>query len=231
MPSKSGNLYGMLFLTLLSITILSIITSEQQATGFAVQRTECFDGTDFGQCSDTKPRYCDNGALKFNCQTCGCNAGEVCQSDGSCVLKCEDGTPFGHCSEKKPLLCFKGDLVANCFECGCFPGQTCSDDGACIGKIEVGAGEEKEEVIEEVIVECSDGSSYGQCSASRPKYCDNGNLVDNCGVCGCNEGSVCNSGACFKKSDAGFWWNLFCNMFYFNEHDDCIADAIRHKNK
>ena len=31
---------------------------------------------------------------------------------------------------------------------------------------------------------CSDGTLYGQCSSTRPKYCDNGTLIDNCPICG-----------------------------------------------
>ena len=33
------------------------------------------------------------------------------------------------------------------------------------------------------------------------------------------------------QKKAGFWWNLFCNVFYFNEYGTCIADAIRYQNK
>lgn len=34
-----------------------------------------------------------------------------------------------------------------------------------------------------------------------------------------------------EEPKPGFWWNLFCKVFYFNEYDDCIADAIRYQNK
>jgi len=43
---------------------------------------------------------------------------------------------------------------------------------------------------------CSDGTLYGQCSVTKPKYCDNGNLVDRCGApnnCGCPGGQSCNA--------------------------------------
>jgi len=32
------------------------------------------------------------------------------------------------------------------------------------------------------------------CSLERPKYCDNGNLIDKCSLCGCPEDSVCDIG-------------------------------------
>lgn len=237
MGSKKVNYYSVLVLVIILITILGIIASGPSLTGFAVEGNKCFDGTDSGQCSSIKPKYCDNGALKSDCQRCGCNEDEVCQDDGTCLLKCSDGTEFGKCSENKPLLCFKGSLEQNCFECGCFPGQTCSRDGSCTGNIEVGAGsEDKKEVIKEttneiIVEQCIDGSRFGQCALERPKYCQDGTLVDNCEMCGCRVGEICSESLCLKKSDAGFWWNLFCKVLYYNEYEDCIADAIRYENR
>ncbi len=44
---------------------------------------------------------------------------------------------------------------------------------------------------------CSDETPYGQCSPDRPKYCDNGNLVDKCSQCGCPSGYECkDDGSC-----------------------------------
>ena len=44
---------------------------------------------------------------------------------------------------------------------------------------------------------CSDGTLYEQCSATKPKYCDTGNLVENCQVCGCDADKGCQpNGAC-----------------------------------
>ena len=43
----------------------------------------CSDGTLYGQCSTSKPRYCNNGTIINNCQNCGCSVG-TCQTDGSC---------------------------------------------------------------------------------------------------------------------------------------------------
>jgi len=32
---------------------------------------------------------------------------------------------------------------------------------------------------------CLDGTSYNQCSRTKPKYCENGKLINNCKLCGC----------------------------------------------
>jgi hypothetical protein len=48
---------------------------------------------------------------------------------------------------------------------------------------------------------CSDGTLYGKCSSTKPKYCDNGNLVDKCTQCGCPTGQICNTttNLCYKS--------------------------------
>jgi hypothetical protein len=38
---------------------------------------------------------------------------------------------------------------------------------------------------------CSDGTSYGSCSIENPKYCDNGQLIDKCSLCGCLSENEC----------------------------------------
>jgi hypothetical protein len=201
MVNESANYYGALLLVLMFVTWIGIFTTEPQTTGFAVKKDKCFEGTDFGECSSVKPKYCDNGALKNDCQRCGCREEEVCQADGNCLPKCADDTLFGYCSENKPFLCSKGTLLENCFKCGCFPGQTCLNNGACSGDIEVGAGAE-EKITEEIELE-------------EEKEVEEEPEIE----------------IIKEEPKPGFWWNLFCKVFYFNEYDDCIADAIRHKNK
>ncbi|PKP54345.1 MAG: hypothetical protein CVT90_01745, partial [Candidatus Altiarchaeales archaeon HGW-Altiarchaeales-3] len=46
---------------------------------------------------------------------------------------------------------------------------------------------------------CSDGTLYGSCSTTKPEYCDNGTLIDDCNLCGCDAGQECNatSGSCY----------------------------------
>jgi len=47
---------------------------------------ECVDSTDYGKCSQNKPKYCDNGNLIDKCSVCGCPSGKTCQNDGSCKV-------------------------------------------------------------------------------------------------------------------------------------------------
>ena len=53
----------------------------------------CADGTDFGQCSLVKPKFCENGDLINMCSQCGCPDVLICQADGKCVVesRCESG--------------------------------------------------------------------------------------------------------------------------------------------
>ncbi|MEK6876529.1 MAG: hypothetical protein AABX63_03900, partial [Nanoarchaeota archaeon] len=83
MYDKRANFYGILVLALIIVTVLGIIASTPSPTGFAVEGNKCFEGTPSGQCSSIKPKYCDNGALKSDCQRCGCSEDEVCQDDGT----------------------------------------------------------------------------------------------------------------------------------------------------
>lgn len=46
---------------------------------------KCTDGTQYGQCSATKPLYCDAGTLVSKCSVCGCPSGQSCQGDGTCT--------------------------------------------------------------------------------------------------------------------------------------------------
>ncbi|KYK24449.1 hypothetical protein AYK26_06790 [Euryarchaeota archaeon SM23-78] len=38
---------------------------------------------------------------------------------------------------------------------------------------------------------CSDNTPYGQCSATQPLYCDNGNLINRCSTCECPVSYIC----------------------------------------
>jgi len=51
---------------------------------------------------------------------------------------------------------------------------------------------------------CADQTPYGSCSATKPKFCQVGELVDKCGTCGCQAGKNCNatSGACYTPPAA-----------------------------
>lgn len=97
----------------------------------------CSDGTAYDICSVTKPKYCSNGILVDDCEVCGCDAGYMCEADGSCVaLTCSDGTLYGRCSSSKPLFCEDGSLVNKCGVCSCPGDQICKADESCLNKVE-----------------------------------------------------------------------------------------------
>ncbi len=44
---------------------------------------------------------------------------------------------------------------------------------------------------------CLDNTPDNQCSSTKPLYCDNGDLINNCNVCGCDPSHFCNAdGSC-----------------------------------
>ena len=45
---------------------------------------------------------------------------------------------------------------------------------------------------------CTDGTIYGQCSTTKPLYCDNGILVDKASLCGCPSGFTIYSDGCLR---------------------------------
>jgi len=68
---------------------------------------------------------------------------------------------------------------------------------------------------------CSDGTSYSQCSSNKPKYCNNGNLIDKCSVCGCPSGQTCQSNeSCIPSNN---------HLFYVVYHD-ILVDSNGHPN-
>jgi len=45
---------------------------------------QCEDETIEGECSEQKPKYCENLELVNNCDLCGCKSGLICMTDGGC---------------------------------------------------------------------------------------------------------------------------------------------------
>ena len=153
----------------------------------------CSDGTAYNTCSTTKPKYCSSGSLINKCSSCGCPSGQTCQADGSCVQTCSDGTLYSQCSTTKPKYCSSGTLINKCSTCGCTSGYICVND-AC--------------TIDQSQSVCSDGTSNNQCSFTKPKYCDNGNLVNKCSACGCPSGYSCQAdGSCVQTCSDGTLYN------------------------
>lgn len=117
------------------------------------------------QCSGTNAyktcgNYDTDSCLEWSSAT-NCATGQTC-SNGACVV-CTPKT----CSQLGKTCGSQSDTCGGTLNCGtCSTGYTCTD-GNCIATT------------------CSDGTAYGRCSTTQPKYCDNGNLIDKCSYCGC----------------------------------------------
>lgn len=57
--------------------------------------------------------------------------------------------------------------------------------------------------------ECFDGTSYGQCTQIPPKYCDNGDLINKCSLCGCQGGEECQPDESCTPTDGDFEESMF----------------------
>ena len=59
---------------------------------------------------------------------------------------------------------------------------------------------------------CEDNTLYTKCSKNKPYFCDNGNLIENCKLCGCNSGDYCYNYTCTSCKEA----------WVCSEWSDCI---------
>jgi hypothetical protein len=109
---------------------------------------------------------------------CSGSAEEYCDFNGEQVL-------YGTCSLTKPWYCNGGTMVQNCQACGCNAGQTCLTNGQC--QTPAYCDFNGEHVL------------YGQCSQTKPWYCNGGTMVQNCQVCHCNTGYSCQSSGLCKR--------------------------------
>ena len=167
----------------------------------------CSDGTVYGECSVDKPYYCDEGDLVERCDICGCDEGYTCSGyicelnnqtgnetgntnqtnqTNETVYECEDGTAYGECSTNLPYYCDNGTLVEKCDLCGC------DENYSCLANLSCGLNQSNNQSNNQTENQtCSDGTVYGECSVDKPYYCDEGDLVERCDICGCDEGYSC----------------------------------------
>ncbi len=102
-----------------------------------------------------------------------------------CTSTCNQGSR--RCSGNGYQICqdSNGD---GCYEWNsiriCTQSQTCSQ-GYCSSQI---------------LNRCSDNTLFSQCSINKPKYCNNGVLINNCNLCGCNNNGIClPDGSCISS--------------------------------
>lgn len=136
---------------------------------------------------------------------------------------CPDGTPYGQCSVDKPEYCDIGTLIINCTQCGCPTHQTCNTTTEnCYFSYNPAQ-------------QCSDGTPYGQCSVTKPKYCNNGNLTNNCALCGCPSDSSDYTCLSDKTCKATKEYDMnckgtTCDGFCFTGNVVCNNDKIVYKD-
>ena len=184
----------------------------------------CLDGTLYGECSSTIPKYCDNGQLINNCQQCGCPSGQECKLDGSCITTTTNQTEnltigFIYATSNPSDTFF---YVDNSYK-GATP--------LTVGNIIVGSHSVKFVKINynnytttvyvyagqttnvsvtltpvptnqtNVTIACSDGTLNNACSITKPKYCQNGTLINKCSTCSCQSGQTCQTdGSCLSTA-------------------------------
>jgi hypothetical protein len=147
--------------------------------------------------SGSTTKYCSNNPC--NCIPKSCEElGKKCGTwaDGCGGQKFCGDCPYGTCNPTTG-------------ECECTPsctGKKCGDADGCGGKCTVQSGCSSGQICVNGECKdsshgwCSDGTEYGKCSLDKPKYCNNGNLVNNCTQCGCLYGYNCQSDETCKSS-------------------------------
>src|SRR3989344_8956899 len=106
-----------------------------------------------------------------------CNTGSEC-SGSPCVMKCQNNAwvEYSYCQES------------------CSSGQcTTSTSPTTLTVPVTNGGTPNQE-------QCQDGTLSNQCSITKPYFCSNGNLIQNCNACGCPTGKECSNSACIIKT-------------------------------
>ncbi len=109
-----------------------------------------------------------------------------CSSD----IDCDDNNSSTADSCINPRL--SSSYCLNSLETCQEQGKTvCSSDESCAGSWTSSSDSARCCSASCTKLQCSDGTPYGQCSATKPNYCDSGNLINKCSVCGCNTFQNC----------------------------------------
>jgi len=124
----------------------------------------CSDGTLYSQCSVTKPKYCAEIILIDKCTTCGCPTGYSCNStSNSCVVPANQTVPPTN--------------------------QTTPPQNQSVPP----SNYTSTKTVPPQNQKCFDGTVYGACSVTKPKYCSSGTLIDSCVSCSCPAGLSCDT--------------------------------------
>ena len=138
---------------------------------------QCVNNTSYKVCGNYDQDFC----LEFSSIN-SCQSNQICQNsqcaslsqNQTCISECIggmrkcSGNSYQICKEviqnnKIIKGCFKYSEVINC------PLDKICVNGYCSSKTQV----------------CQDNTPYNKCSQNKPKYCNNGILINNCQKCGC----------------------------------------------
>lgn len=123
---------------------------------------------------------------------------------------CQELTTQSDCEDYSATCCWDG-TTCNEGRCEPPPGSECGDK-TC------DAGEDCYNCPEDCVC-CSDGTADKKCSATKPEYCDNGNLINKCSTCGCPEDAT----EC--KDDGHCEVLITCPNSDCSAGENCPADA------
>ena len=186
--------------------ISNIVSTGESAPNIALA---CPDETKYGECSSSKPKYCYGGSLISKCSFCGCPIGNSCDTNGNCNptasnITCFTNRDCGNSQFTGNYYCSNSYITKNYVNYTCInPGTSSSNcvvstypitlsycnsalNQSCINGYDIC----QISVINQTIA-CSDGTQNNQCSATKPLYCLNGTLINNCSVCGCSGNQTC----------------------------------------
>jgi len=136
----------------------------------------------------------------------------TCQDEcSSAGLKRCSNNSYQTCGNYDADACSEWSPITNC------PSNTVCQNGICIQQ------------------KCTDGTLYGQCSTNKPIYCDNGNLIDKCSICGCPSGQECHTDeSCIAPSAEIEYWAVLADSsadrpIGITNASILLKDMLRHK--
>ena len=180
----------------------------------------CSDGTKYGECSNTRPKFCYGGNLIKKCDICGCQSGYSCNNDGNCNpasanITCFNNLDCGTSQLTGSYYCNNNSIKRNYLNYTCINPTTLSSSctsstntitidycNANLNQTCIDGYASCQTVVSNLNQTCSDGTQYAQCSVTNPLYCANGTLLRKCSICGCLSGLSCNSSTqiCFNTT-------------------------------